>query len=217
VWPSKKSLISSEIRVWTFVHLVTSPEQKPPTMNSDLTRSNSRLPISRQILASIQEMPVHLPKKQEDTAARLVIAERVYNNTRIVELTGPIHLETSPLLHKFLQKKLNEQPAKLLLDLAGVPSVDSTGLAVLIDYRREACHFNGRLALSGLGPRILAAMSIVRLEPIFSIYENITDGLAALAVADEVSSSSSLRRQVPRPGRNTYNPFALAQSLACSH
>jgi anti-anti-sigma factor len=179
-------------------------------MNSNLTLSNSLLLTSRQILAATWEMPSHKLEKREDAAARLTIAERVYKNVRIVELTGAIDLDTSVSLHRFLQRRLREKPTALLLDFAGVSSIDATGLAVLIDYLREARRFNGHFALSGLGPRVLAAMSIMRLEPMFIVFENTMEALAEMA---QVSSAGSPRRQVPRLGRKIYNPF----SLACAH
>ncbi len=95
-------------------------------------------------------------------------------------IKGDIDLESSPKLRDFLKTKSTSKTPKLLLDFSGVNYIDSSGLATLIEYFQATQPFSGKLALSGLTPRVRNVFEIVRLEQIFSIHPDNSTALAAL-------------------------------------
>src|ERR1700759_2570291 len=109
------------------------------------------------------------------------ITERTEENIPVVSITGDIDLETSPQLRDFLRPKSSKKKPLLLVDVAGVNYIDSSGLATLIEYFEAVQGFQGKLALASLSPRVKNVFEIVRLEQIFSLYPDVPSALKALA------------------------------------
>jgi anti-anti-sigma factor len=77
----------------------------------------------------------------------------------------------APVLRSLLKAKASASCAALILDMAGVQLIDSTGLAVIIEYFRDAAGYNGAFCLAGLQEPVRATFELVRLDkalPIFS-------------------------------------------------
>lgn len=79
------------------------------------------------------------------------------------------------------------QPGHCLIDLAGVESIDSTGLAFLAHWQRHLAIIQRNLILFRPSPAVLAALARMRLTEQFII----TDGTSAGPRAGQVSSSRS--------------------------
>ncbi len=69
-------------------------------------------------------------------------------------LTGELDIATAPLLDAALEQAEARSPALVLLDLAGVPFIDSSGLRSLIRAADRAAVDGGRLAITGAGPQV---------------------------------------------------------------
>jgi anti-sigma B factor antagonist len=108
------------------------------------------------------------------------ISESIEGSIPVVSIKGDIDLESSPKLREFLKIKSSGKCAKLLLDFTGVSYIDSSGLATLIEYFQAAQPFGGKLAISGLSPRVRNVFEIVRLEQIFSLHSDNSSALKAL-------------------------------------
>jgi anti-sigma B factor antagonist len=106
--------------------------------------------------------------------------ETAENGFTILKLSGEIDLQYSPALRSILQEKANNRCPILLVDFTGVKYIDSSGLATLIEYCRDARPFEGKLALFGLSSRVRTIFDLVRLNEILSIYPTLDDARAAL-------------------------------------
>jgi anti-sigma B factor antagonist len=98
-----------------------------------------------------------------------------------LHLSGEIDLHASPALRAELHRCAESQTPCLLLDFTAVDYIDSSGLATLIEYVREAAPFGGKLALFGLQKKVRTIFDLVRLNELFVISGTADEALAELA------------------------------------
>jgi len=103
------------------------------------------------------------------------------DGVHIIALQGEIDLACSPELREILNVQVEAKQPTLLLDFAGVTYVDSSGLATLVEYVRNAQAFGGRLALAAVTTRVRTILDLVRLSEVFPIFPTIAEAKAALA------------------------------------
>jgi anti-sigma B factor antagonist len=101
----------------------------------------------------------------------------------LVELTGEIDLHSSGPLKSELQACADAQTPVLLIDFKRVGYIDSSGLAVLIGYLKDAAKFGGKLALFGLEKKVATLFELVRLDQLFVIADDQEGALARLGVS----------------------------------
>ena len=87
----------------------------------------------------------------------------------IVTLTGEIDLETSPQARQVLLNTV-DQSAKLLIDMASVTYIDSSGIATLVEAFQRAKKKGGQLAFICLNPAVVRVLSLARLDKVFVIH-----------------------------------------------
>jgi anti-sigma B factor antagonist len=89
--------------------------------------------------------------------------------TRILKLEGPLTLQT---LFEFqdLVRKL-ETPG-LILDLSGVPYMDSAGLGAMLGAYASCQRQGRRFALADVSPRVLTLLQVAHVDTILARYES---------------------------------------------
>src|SRR5688500_11333831 len=108
-------------------------------------------------------------------------------------IEGEINLHNSPALRADLLKLVeDEQPKVVVLNLAEVPYMDSSAIAVLVEVLKAVRADDGQVHLTHLQQRVAGLLHIARLDSIFIL--NDTDE-AAFAEAgksqDSLPSSAS--------------------------
>ncbi len=98
----------------------------------------------------------------------------------ILLLEGDVDLHQSPVLRAVLIEHVKTRTPALVLDLSGVPYIDSSGLATIVEYVRSAQQFGGRIALLGLSVRVKTIFDLVRLGEILPIVATRDDARARL-------------------------------------
>lgn len=101
----------------------------------------------------------------------------------ILQPVGEIDLHSSPKLREQLQHLLQQKSPRLLVDLGAVTYMDSSALATLIEYLRDASSHGGKMALCALQPRVKVVFELVRLNELFQIFASRAEALAALQSA----------------------------------
>lgn len=100
---------------------------------------------------------------------------------RILRLTGPLTIHTLFNLQDAVRK---EATPELILELSGVPYVDSAGLGALMAVYVGVQKTNGKLALAGMNEQLKALAEMTRVIQFFQIYPTIQDAEAALSKAE---------------------------------
>ena len=96
----------------------------------------------------------------------------------VATLRGEIDLHNSPNVRAVLLKFLDEnKPGRLVLNLAGVPYMDSSAIAVLVEALQRMRKTGGKIYLTNLQPRVKGLLEIARLDSIFSVVATEEDAL----------------------------------------
>lgn len=85
-------------------------------------------------------------------------------NDDVTRFSGDIDFHYSATFRSILRGKLQQRRPLLILDFADVNYIDSSGIAALIEYIRDAHEFGGRLAMVGLSDHLKHVFEIVRLS-----------------------------------------------------
>lgn len=84
--------------------------------------------------------------------------------TQILRLSGPLTLRNVFDLQALMRA---DEPAPLtILDLAGVPYMDSAGMGVVVNYHVHCQNKGGRFITSGVSPRILELFRVTKVDSI---------------------------------------------------
>ncbi len=89
---------------------------------------------------------------------------------RILRLSGALTLHT---LFPFQDAVRADKAATLILDLTGVPFVDSVGIGALVGAYVSRQRDGRKLALVGVSQRVTAAMDITRVTSLFPTFPTV--------------------------------------------
>ena len=91
----------------------------------------------------------------------------------VIFLEGEIDLHVSPRIAATLIAAVKEKPRNLIVDLAKVSYIDSSGLAVLIEAMQSVEKYGGKFALAGLQENVKPIFEIARLDQVFRIFPDV--------------------------------------------
>lgn len=104
----------------------------------------------------------------------------------LVTLKGTIVAgDTSDLLKFKTQELLDAGERNIILDLAGIMFVDSTGIGALIDTVENTMHKGGSLKLLNVTKHIHNVIQLTRLSSAFGIYDDLEKAIASFAPETE--------------------------------
>ncbi len=101
------------------------------------------------------------------------------DNCSIITLTGEIDLQTSPQAREQILQALNDN-RHVLVEMSEVEYIDSSGIASLVEGYQDAKSRNLTIGLVNISETTRQVLQLARLDQVFPIYENVSDGLAAL-------------------------------------
>ena len=101
------------------------------------------------------------------------------SNAVIATIRGEIDLHNSTDLRGVLLELLaKHEPKRLVLNLAQVPYMDSSAIAVLVEALQKIRKIGGRIFLTDLQPRVKGLLEIARLDSIFVVSKDEAEALA---------------------------------------
>lgn len=104
---------------------------------------------------------------------------REEGNVAIVTPTGPLVIGPGErMMSETIARLLADRKFHIVIDMAGVPRIDSSGVDSLVTAVRRARDNGGDAKLARLTPRIRQLLEITQLTSIFSIYPDVDAALA---------------------------------------
>ena len=97
----------------------------------------------------------------------------------VLPLEGEIDLHVSPRISASLGAMIEQKPQRLVVDLANVTYIDSSGLAVLIEAMQNVEAYGGKFILAGIQENVKPIFEIARLDQVFIIFPHVDAALAA--------------------------------------
>ncbi len=114
----------------------------------------------------------------------MVIEERNIGDVTVLDLKGKMTLgEGDELLKDKINSLIHQGQKKLLLNLEGVPYIDSAGLGEIVRTYTTVSREGGSLKLLGLTKRITDLLSITKLLTVFETYDNEADAVRSFSSA----------------------------------
>jgi anti-sigma B factor antagonist len=96
---------------------------------------------------------------------------------RILRLNGPLTLQG---VFAFQNTLRADPPVALVLDLSGVPYMDSAGMGAIINYY-VSCQRNGRkLVVAGVNGRVLELFRMTKVDGLLTITPTVAEAEAAM-------------------------------------
>ena len=116
---------------------------------------------------------------QLTTGSDLVPAARTEGDAVVASIRGEIDLHNSPGLRtELIDLMAKHSPKRLVLNLAQVPYMDSSAIAVLVEALQKMRKASGRIFLTNLQPRVKSLLDIARLGSIFTVTKDEAEALA---------------------------------------
>jgi anti-anti-sigma factor len=98
-------------------------------------------------------------------------------STTIMRLAGPLTLTN---LFAFQHDLTTTHPRTLILDLSGVPYMDSAGLGVLMNYYVSAEKNGRKFALASVNERVLTLLELTRVNTLLRVFRTVEQAEASV-------------------------------------
>ena len=115
------------------------------------------------------------------------IDERAVGDVVVLDLQGKVTLGGGDeLLKDKVNSLVNQGKKKIVLNLAGVPYIDSAGLGEIVRTYTTVSRQGGSLKLLGLTKRITDLLSITKLLTVFETFDSENDAVRSFSASAKV-------------------------------
>jgi anti-sigma B factor antagonist len=101
-------------------------------------------------------------------------------NVGIIIVKGEVDMFSSPNLRDRLLPFFEKDVTGVIVDLSGVSFMDSSGIATLVEGLQWSKKSNGQFVLTCLGASVMNALSLTKLDNVFTIKDNTDDAFKEL-------------------------------------
>lgn len=98
----------------------------------------------------------------------------------VLSFRGPLTMEN---VSPFMNAVRRESAPTMILDLSGVPYLDSSGLGSLVSACTSCAKAGRRIALTGVNKRVLKVFEITKMERVFLMFPTLSDAIEAFTNA----------------------------------
>ena len=110
--------------------------------------------------------------------ADITISERQAGDVTILDLDGKVTIgEGSVALRNAIRRLLGDGKNKILMNLAGVSYIDSSGIGELVSSYTAINKEGGQLKLLNLTQKLQDLLTITKLLTVFDVYDNEAEAL----------------------------------------
>ena len=107
---------------------------------------------------------------------------RKVGDITIVDLKGKITIGSGDLqMREAIHAVLNEGARKLVVDMAGVSTIDSSGVGELVGCFTTATHKGAKMKLMNLPAKISDVLTVTQLITVFDVYPDEAEAVASFA------------------------------------
>jgi len=104
---------------------------------------------------------------------------RQEGSVTVIELSGEIDVSCAPQLKELLQGLIDEGKNQLLVNLADVPFMDSSGLGIFINAFKRNKQTGGAIKFASPQDALRKVFSLTQTDKVFSIFDSVEDGLSS--------------------------------------
>lgn len=103
----------------------------------------------------------------------------------IIDLEGEVDAYTAGRFREVMLEQIEDGKPDLIISMAKVEYIDSSGLGALVGGLKRASEHNGRIVLVCSGPQVRKVFEITGLEKVFPIFESEEDAVNSFAQSSE--------------------------------
>ncbi|MFH0772134.1 MAG: STAS domain-containing protein [Candidatus Omnitrophota bacterium] len=107
----------------------------------------------------------------------MVVKDRRVNEITVLTVDGEINFNSSPDFRKAFLRIPDSNLKKVVVNLAGVDYVDSSGLATLVEAYQKIKGAGGELILANLSDKVKSLFEITKLEKLFRVFQSEEEAL----------------------------------------
>jgi len=139
--------------------------------------------VSTEIATAACEILDRLGLAMKDrTPTRMEITKRLQDDVAVLAIAGRITLgEGNVTLREIVRELLEQGNRKIVLNLAEVQYVDSSGIGELVKTHTTISNQGGKLKLSNLSSRVNDLLTITRLSAVFDVEKEEASAVRSLA------------------------------------
>jgi anti-anti-sigma factor len=110
------------------------------------------------------------------------VSKRQVGDVTILDLKGKITIGTGDVqLRNAMQEVMNSGATKILINMAGVSTIDSSGIGELVSAYTTATNRGARLKLANLPAKVSDILTITQLITVFDVYDSEDAGVKSFA------------------------------------
>lgn len=102
------------------------------------------------------------------------IGQEMINNVTVLSLEGRLDASSAKDIKEKVDSLSTESRVNLVIDMAGVDFIDSSGLGSLVSSLRTVNKLGGDIKISALQDQVRSVFELTRLHRIFGIYDDLT-------------------------------------------
>ncbi|WP_406718222.1 STAS domain-containing protein [Streptomyces althioticus] len=121
-------------------------------------------------------------------------------HTAVIVVSGDVDLHTAPLLRVEALTAMTRGARHLVLDMAEVDFVDSTGLSTLIVLLHATHEPGGSLRVARVPERLVRMVTMTGIAELLPLHDTVADALAALGVDDDTAHEGADGAAAPGGG-----------------
>ncbi len=125
----------------------------------------------------MQPLPLTFPKIMEYEPFTIELAPAKRTDTRIICLQGPLTITS---LFDFQQELRNGAWANTILEMLGVPYMDSAGMGAIINFYVSCQRSGHKLIVCGLNYRLVELFKLTRVDKLITIADDLDHAEAML-------------------------------------
>ena len=102
---------------------------------------------------------------------------RATGSWQVLPISGDVDLASAPSLREHLTEITEAAPAFVVIDMADLEFIDSTGLGVLVGTLRRVRAAGGDVRLARARTGIARVFAVTGLDRVFSLYPSLDDAM----------------------------------------
>jgi anti-sigma B factor antagonist len=108
------------------------------------------------------------------------VSVRQQNDVTVLDVKGKVTLGTGDIaLRDAVQTAVNSGATKVVINMSGVSTIDSSGVGELVSAYTSAANRNVKLKLANLPAKITDVLTITQLITVFDVYDSEEEAVRA--------------------------------------
>jgi len=98
-----------------------------------------------------------------------------HEGVKIIALSGDIDMYASPEVRKQLLRMIDQRVPVIMVDLANVTYIGSSGIATFVEGLKGMMSYSGRLKFFGIPTKVMEIFNFSKLDKVFDMYGSMED------------------------------------------